>query len=61
MLAPIIKNDSFVPTKLQLALVKLNPLVHFGLCNGTKSSPKVRFFSPYRVVEELRCAARVFF
>ncbi|KAL9276071.1 hypothetical protein ACSQ67_026384 [Phaseolus vulgaris] len=47
--------------RLELALVKLNPLVHFGLCNGTKSSPKVRFFSPYRVAEELRCAAREFF
>ncbi|CAJ1932915.1 unnamed protein product [Sphenostylis stenocarpa] len=47
--------------RLELSLVKLNPLVHFGLCNGTKSSPKVRFFSPYRVAEELRCAAREFF
>ncbi|QCD89216.1 uncharacterized protein LOC114173044 [Vigna unguiculata] len=47
--------------RLELALVKLNPLVHFGLCNGTKSSPKVKFFSPYRVAEELRCAAREFF
>ncbi|XP_020218294.1 uncharacterized protein LOC109801595 [Cajanus cajan] len=47
--------------RLEHALVKMNPLVHFGLCNGTKSSPKVRFFSPYRVAEELRCAAREFF
>ena len=61
MLAPVIKNDLFVPTKLQLALVKLNLLVNFGLCSGTKSSPKVRFFSPYRVAEELRCATREFF
>ncbi|KAL2347926.1 hypothetical protein Fmac_001926 [Flemingia macrophylla] len=47
--------------RLEHALVKMNPLVHFGLCNGTKSGAKVRFFSPYRVVEELRCAAREFF
>jgi len=39
----------------------MDPLVHFGLCNGTKSSPKVRFFSSYRVAEELRSAAREFF
>ncbi|RDX91371.1 hypothetical protein CR513_26662, partial [Mucuna pruriens] len=47
--------------RLEVALVKLNPLLHFGLCNGTKSSPRVRFFSPQRVVDELRGAAREFF
>ncbi|KAH1033922.1 hypothetical protein AAZX31_20G004900 [Glycine max] len=47
--------------RLEHALVKMDPLVHFGLCNGTKSSPKVRFFSSYRVAEELRSAAREFF
>nr|XP_004513602.1 uncharacterized protein LOC101491109 isoform X2 [Cicer arietinum] len=47
--------------RLEFAVVKMNPLIHFGLCNGTKSSPKVRFFSPCRVAEELRCAAREFF
>ncbi|WJX16960.1 hypothetical protein P8452_06932 [Trifolium repens] len=47
--------------RLEVAVVKMNPLIHFGLCNGTKSSPKVRFFSPCRVAEELRCAAREFF
>lgn len=45
----------------QLALPKVNPLVHFGLCNGTKSSPTVRFFSPQTVQSELRAAAREFF
>lgn len=48
-------------SKLQCTLVKMNPLIHFGLCNGTKSSPKVRFFSTQGVVEELRRAAREFF
>ncbi|XP_028752623.1 uncharacterized protein LOC114712281 isoform X1 [Neltuma alba] len=47
--------------QLEFALVKMNPLIHFGICNGTKSSPKVRFFSPQGVVEELRRAAKEFF
>uniref|UniRef100_A0A7N0TU66 DEP domain-containing protein n=1 Tax=Kalanchoe fedtschenkoi TaxID=63787 RepID=A0A7N0TU66_KALFE len=47
--------------RLQLALPKVNVLVHFGLCNGTKSSPTVRFFSAQTVQSELRVAAREFF
>ncbi|KAJ6839448.1 uncharacterized protein M6B38_314920 [Iris pallida] len=47
--------------RLELALPKLNPLIHFGLCNGTRSSPTVRFFSPEGVEMELRYAAREFF
>ncbi|XAR53193.1 hypothetical protein NMG60_11021642 [Bertholletia excelsa] len=31
---------------LELALPKVNPLIHFGLCNGTRSCPVVRFFTP---------------
>ncbi|MED6119787.1 hypothetical protein PIB30_014835 [Stylosanthes scabra] len=27
--------------RLELALLKMNPLIHFGICNGTKSSPKL--------------------
>ncbi|CAA7016168.1 unnamed protein product [Microthlaspi erraticum] len=42
-------------------LQKLNPLVHFGLCDGTKSSPVVRFFTPQGVEAELKRAAREFF
>ncbi|CAJ1949928.1 unnamed protein product [Sphenostylis stenocarpa] len=57
LVKPFSKGDK----RLEVALVKLNPLLHFGLCNGTKSSPKVRFFSPHRVVDELRGAAREFF
>ncbi|KAK7390066.1 hypothetical protein VNO78_25364 [Psophocarpus tetragonolobus] len=57
----LIKPFSTGDKRLEVALVKLNPLLHFGLCNGTKSSPKVRFFSPHRVVDELRVAAREFF
>ncbi|PKI47370.1 hypothetical protein CRG98_032205 [Punica granatum] len=41
--------------------LEVNPLIHFGLCNGTRSSPPVRFFSPQGVVAELRSAAREFF
>ncbi|KAH7570740.1 hypothetical protein JRO89_XS05G0173800 [Xanthoceras sorbifolium] len=47
--------------RLELTVKKLNPLIHFGLCNGTKSSPRVRFFTPQGVEAELRSAARDFF
>ncbi|KAF8010479.1 hypothetical protein BT93_J1191 [Corymbia citriodora subsp. variegata] len=47
--------------RLELAVLKVNPLVHFGLCDGTRSSPTVRFFSPQVVESELRSAAREFF
>ncbi|TXG56944.1 hypothetical protein EZV62_018257 [Acer yangbiense] len=45
----------------QLTAEKVNPLIHFGLCNGTKSSPRVRFFTSQGVEAELRSAAREFF
>ncbi|KAL1292251.1 hypothetical protein HN51_060708 [Arachis hypogaea] len=57
----LVKPFSTGDPRLELALLKMNPLIHFGICNGTKSSPKVRFFSPHRVAEELRGAAREFF
>ncbi|KAK7292554.1 hypothetical protein RJT34_15405 [Clitoria ternatea] len=57
----LVKPFSTGDRRLEVVLVKFNPLVHFGLCNGTKSSPKVRYFSPHRVVDELRGAAREFF
>ncbi|KAL5552991.1 hypothetical protein UlMin_040392 [Ulmus minor] len=47
--------------RLELAFAKGIPLVHFGLCDGTRSSPTVRFFTPQGVEAELRCAAREFF
>lgn len=47
--------------RLELAFSKVNPLIHFGLCNGTKSSPIVRFFTPKGVESELRYATREFF
>ncbi|XP_057961274.1 uncharacterized protein LOC131153168 [Malania oleifera] len=47
--------------RLELAFPKINPLVHFGLCYGTRSSPTVRFFTPEGVDAELRSAAREFF
>lgn len=46
---------------MQLAFSKVNPLIHFGLCNGTQSSPIVRFFTPEGVESELRYATREFF
>ncbi|PKA48240.1 hypothetical protein AXF42_Ash020637 [Apostasia shenzhenica] len=47
--------------RLDLGLPKLNNLIHFGLCNGTRSSPTVRFFSAQGVDVDLRHAAREFF
>ncbi|KAL5232156.1 hypothetical protein ABZP36_030932 [Zizania latifolia] len=47
--------------RLELAQGKVNPLVHFGLCDATRSSPIVRFFSTQGVEPELRHAAREFF
>lgn len=44
-----------------MALPKVNPLIHFGLCNGTRSSPTVRFFTAQGVEAELKYAAREFF
>lgn len=46
---------------MQLVQGKVNPLVHFGLCDATRSSPIVRFFSTQGVEPELRHAAREFF
>ncbi|XP_039135129.1 uncharacterized protein LOC120272372 [Dioscorea cayenensis subsp. rotundata] len=47
--------------RLELAPPKVNPLIHFGLCDGTRSSPAVRFFSAQGVEAELRFAAREYF
>lgn len=47
--------------RLQLCFPKVNQLIHFGLCNATRSSPVVKFFSQQGVESELRHAAREFF
>ncbi|KAL3502206.1 hypothetical protein ACH5RR_036655 [Cinchona calisaya] len=47
--------------RLELALPKVSQLSHFALCNGTRSSPAVKFFTPQGVESELRYAAREFF
>lgn len=46
---------------MQLCFPKVNQLIHFGLCNATRSSPVVKFFSPQGVESELKHAAREFF
>ncbi|XP_076892659.1 uncharacterized protein LOC143544432 [Bidens hawaiensis] len=46
--------------RLELAFPQVNPLIHFGLSNGSKSSPPVRFFTSQGVESELRFAAREF-
>ncbi|KAJ0635290.1 hypothetical protein HanOQP8_Chr17g0649211 [Helianthus annuus] len=45
---------------MALALPQVNPLIHFGICNGSKSSPPVRFFTSQGVEPELKFAAREF-
>ncbi|KAK3040149.1 hypothetical protein RJ639_028399 [Escallonia herrerae] len=57
----LIKPFGTADKRLELTFSKVNPLIHFGLCNGTRSSPTVRFFSPQGVESELRYAAREFF
>ncbi|XP_027153594.1 uncharacterized protein LOC113753619 [Coffea eugenioides] len=57
----LVKPFSGGDKRLELALPKVNQLSHFALCNGTKSSPAVKFFSPQGVESELRYAAREFF
>ncbi|MCD7454431.1 hypothetical protein HAX54_024830 [Datura stramonium] len=47
--------------RLEMAFQKVNPLIHFGLCNATRSSPAVRFFTPQSIESELRYAAREYF
>ncbi|XP_076885542.1 uncharacterized protein LOC143535096 [Bidens hawaiensis] len=46
--------------RLELAFPQVNPLIHFGLSKGSKSSPPVRFFTSQGVESELRFAAREF-
>ncbi|GMJ09622.1 hypothetical protein like AT3G11920 [Hibiscus trionum] len=47
--------------RLELAPTQVNPLIHFGLCNATRSSPAVRFFTADGVENELECAAKEYF
>ncbi|CAH9102782.1 unnamed protein product [Cuscuta epithymum] len=47
--------------RLEMALPKVNPLIHFGLCNATRSSPAAKFFSPENVESELKHVTREFF
>ncbi|KAH9624018.1 hypothetical protein KSS87_008611 [Heliosperma pusillum] len=57
----LVKPFSAGDSRLQMALSTVNPLIHFGLCDGTKSSPSVRFFTLQNVQAELRSATREFF
>lgn len=56
----IVKPFGASDKRLELAETKVNPLVHFALCNATRSSPTVRFYSAQGVEPELRHAAREF-
>ncbi|XP_057497080.1 uncharacterized protein LOC130781773 [Actinidia eriantha] len=57
----LVKSFGAGDKRLELAFVKVNPVIHFGLCTGTRSSPIVRFFTPQGVEAELRNAPREFF
>ncbi|KAL9241713.1 hypothetical protein vseg_015791 [Gypsophila vaccaria] len=57
----LVKPFSAGDSRLEMTLHTVNPLIHFGLCDGTKSSPAVRFFTPQNVQAELRNATREFF
>ncbi|TYI45316.1 hypothetical protein E1A91_D13G028900v1 [Gossypium mustelinum] len=54
---PFSKGDR----RLHLVPMKVNPLIHFGLCKGTRSSPKLRFFTAHNVEDELISAAKDYF
>ncbi|KAJ8428992.1 hypothetical protein Cgig2_018360 [Carnegiea gigantea] len=57
----LVKHFTTGDSRLQMCLPTVNPLVHFGLCDGTKSSPPMRFFTSQNVQAELRAATRDFF
>lgn len=57
----LIKPFSSGDARLELAFRKVNHLIHFGLCNATRGSPSVKFFTPRGIESELRYAAREFF
>ncbi|XP_073273988.1 uncharacterized protein [Primulina huaijiensis] len=57
----LIKPFSTGDARLELAFPKVNQLIHFGLCNATRGSPSVKFFTPRGIESELRYAAREFF
>lgn len=57
----LVKHFTAGDSRLQMSLPTVNPVVHFGLCDGTKSSPPMRFFTSQNVQAELRAAARDFF
>ncbi|KAJ7543861.1 hypothetical protein O6H91_09G056300 [Diphasiastrum complanatum] len=47
--------------RLQVCLVEPDPLIHFAISYGTKSSPVLRCYTAEAVDAELRFAARAFF
>lgn len=57
----LIKPFSSGDARLELAFPRVNHLIHFGLCNATRGSPSVKFFTPRGIESELRYAAREFF
>ncbi|XP_042004987.1 uncharacterized protein LOC121753794 [Salvia splendens] len=47
--------------RLELSLGKVNELIHFGMWNATRGSPRIRFFRCEGIESELKKAAREYF
>lgn len=47
--------------RLPVALSEQEPLIHFALTNGSRSSPALKCYSPSDIDAELRAAVRAFF
>lgn len=57
----LIKPFGLKDKRIEVALPDPEPLVHFALVCGSRSSPAIRCYSPGSIDEELRLAAKIFF
>lgn len=57
----LIKPFGLKDKRIEVALRDPEPLVHFALVSGSRSSPAIRCYSPGSIDEELRLAGRIFF
>lgn len=57
----LIKPFGLKDKRIEVALSDPEPLVHFALVCGSRSSPAIRCYSPGSIDEELRLAGRIFF
>jgi hypothetical protein len=57
----LIKPFGLKDKRIEVVLRAPDPLVHFSLVSGSRSSPAIRCYSPGSIDEELRLAGRIFF